>query len=65
MARISIKQHEPLRVPQGWREQERGLVIQLNRILDEVYGLLGTIQQKIDAIQAEIDELQPEEEEET
>ena len=53
-----VRQHEPVRVPQGWTEQERGLVIQLNRMLDEVYALLGTLQKKVE-------ELQPEEEEET
>lgn len=53
MAKKFVKQHEPIRVPRGWTEQERGLVIQLNRILDEVYALIGTIQQKIEELQPE------------
>jgi gamma-glutamyl:cysteine ligase YbdK (ATP-grasp superfamily) len=32
-----IEQHEPLRVPAGWKDQDRGLVVQLERILDDIY----------------------------
>lgn len=35
--------HEPLRIPQGWREQERAFVIQLERILTDVYQRFGKI----------------------
>ena len=34
------RQHETLRVPQGWNGQDRGLVIQLERILDDIYNQL-------------------------
>lgn len=34
--------HEPLRVPQGWREQERAFVIQLERILTDIYQRFGS-----------------------
>ena len=29
--------HEPLRVPAGWKDQDRALIIQLERILDDIY----------------------------
>ena len=32
-----IPQHEPLRVPQGWNNEDRGFVIQLERIHDDIY----------------------------
>lgn len=40
---ISRKQHEELRVPSGWSEQDRALVIQLERILDDLYAKFGRI----------------------
>ena len=33
----TIQQHEPLRVPKGWGEQERRLIAQLEEILDDLY----------------------------
>ena len=38
---LNILQHEPLRVPAGWKDQDRALVIQIDRILDDVYKRLG------------------------
>lgn len=35
---MGIRKHEPLRVPQGWEGQARALVVQLERILNDVYG---------------------------
>lgn len=32
-----MRQHERLRVPQGWEEQDKALIIQLNRLLDDIY----------------------------
>ena len=40
---VSRKQHEALRVPSGWSEQDRALVIQLERILDDLYSKFGRI----------------------
>lgn len=58
MAKQFVKQHEPLRVPDKWMGQDRAFVIQINRLLDEIYAQIGTLEKKID-------DLQPEEEEET
>lgn len=38
-----IKQHERLRVPQGWQDQERALVIQLERVFDDIYKRFGRL----------------------
>lgn len=35
MARV--RQHEPLRVPEHWRSQDRAFAIQLERIIDDIY----------------------------
>lgn len=35
------RQHVPLRVPSGWTGEARALVLQLERLLDEIYALLG------------------------
>lgn len=32
------RQHETLRVPQGWGGQDKALVIQLERIMDDIYN---------------------------
>ena len=32
-----IPQHEPLRVPQGWTDQARAFVMQLERIFNDIY----------------------------
>lgn len=40
---VSRKQHEALRVPQGWKEQDRALIMQLERILDDLYSKFGRI----------------------
>jgi len=34
------RQHEPLRVPQGWKGQDKALVIQLERVVDDIYNLV-------------------------
>ena len=36
---MKIKQHEAHRVPQGWSGQDKALVIQLERVLTDLYRL--------------------------
>lgn len=36
-------QHETLRVPSGWKDQERALIMQLEHIFDDIYHHLGNI----------------------
>ena len=42
-----LKQHEQLRVPNGWKEQDKALIIQLERIFDDIYSKLGPTADKI------------------
>ena len=59
-----IPQHEVLRVPNGWNHEDRGLVIQLERIHDDIYKhflplnikdfspeLLAALKEKLDEIE--------------
>ena len=41
------KQHEPLRIPERWQGQDRALVGQIDRILDEIYNMLGNLEKRI------------------
>lgn len=56
MAKQFVRQHEPLRVPEHWKGQDRSFVIQINRLLDEIYAQLGTLEKKIADLQPEGDE---------
>lgn len=38
-------QHEPLRVPSHWKTEDRAFVIQLERILDDIYQRLANLQE--------------------
>lgn len=53
MAKQFVRQHEPLRVPDKWRTSDRMFVIQLNRLLDEIYAQLGMLEKKISDLQPE------------
>ena len=39
------RQHQPLRVPNGWSNQDKALVIQLERLLDELYALISRLEE--------------------
>lgn len=39
------RQHAPLRVPKGWTGEARALVLQLERLLDEIYALISKLEQ--------------------
>lgn len=39
----TIKQHEPLRVPDGWGQQERRFVLQLEDLFDDIYKSFSRI----------------------
>ena len=51
-----VRQHEPLRVPDRWNGQDRALVIQIERLLDDIYIQLGNIEKRIAALEAEDEE---------
>lgn len=39
----TIRQHEPLRVPDGWGAKEKRLIAQLEEILDDIYSRFGRL----------------------
>ncbi|MBP5727918.1 MAG: hypothetical protein J6Y48_12675 [Clostridia bacterium] len=39
----TIKQHEALRVPMGWKDQDKALIAQLERIFDDIYKRFGRL----------------------
>ena len=41
--RKSLHGHEPLRIPAGWTGQDRSFVIQLERLLDDLYRRFGRL----------------------
>ena len=45
MSNKTYRNHQPLRVPQGWTGQDRSLVIQLERLLNELYNLAGRLEE--------------------
>lgn len=51
-----IRQHEPLRVPDGWNGQSRMLVIQIERILNDIYIQLGNMDKRIKALEEAAEE---------
>ena len=44
MGKSTVRQHQPLRVPNGWKEQDRAFVIQLERLFDELYSLTSRLE---------------------
>ena len=50
------RQHEPLRVPDGWDGQSRMLVIQIERILNDIYIQLGNMDKRIKALEEAAEE---------
>ena len=49
----TVRQREPLRIPVRWTDQERAFVIQLERILDELYGILSKLDERIRTLEDE------------
>ena len=42
----TIQQHEPLRVPSGWGQQERAFIAQLEALFDDVYRRFNRIRMR-------------------
>jgi hypothetical protein len=49
-----IPQHEPLRTPEKWSGQERSLVIQLERVIDDIYRNLALLKREVDDLRQQI-----------
>lgn len=48
--RANIPRHELIRTPQGWKDQERALVVQLERIHDDIYKRFPQIESEISSL---------------
>lgn len=64
------RQHQPLRVPDGWSGQARELVLELESLFDEVYLRLGRIRyedlspelkERLDGLDSRIETLESDE----
>jgi hypothetical protein len=42
----TIQQHEPLRVPENWGQQEKRFVAQLEEVLDDIYRRFGRLREE-------------------
>lgn len=49
-------QHQPLRKPSNWKEQEASLVMQIDRLFDDVFRQLGQIKEKLKEIEEAMEE---------
>ena len=43
-------QHQPLRVPRGWDDQSRALVIQIEALFDDLYTKVGQLRTVVDSM---------------
>ena len=46
-------QHPPLRKPKNWKDEEAALVMQLERLLDDIYRQLGQIKERLKELESE------------
>ena len=54
MANKMIRQHDPLRVPQDWKGQDRSLVIQLEHLLTDLYRLTSETENALASLKGDI-----------
>lgn len=52
------RQHEPLRIPERWSGQDRAFVIQLERSMDDIYIILGNIEEALSELEKRVKELE-------
>jgi hypothetical protein len=46
-------QHQPLRVPKGWKDQDAALVMQIERLIEDIYLQISLLKEKIREIEEE------------
>ena len=49
----SYKGHTPVRVPSGWTDQNKAMVIQINNLIDDLYRRVNELQKEIDKLKEE------------
>jgi hypothetical protein len=47
--------HVPVRVPTGWTDQNKAMVIQINSLFDDLYRKIATLQKEIDELREDDD----------
>ena len=47
--------HAPVRVPVGWKDQNKALVIQINSLFDDLYRKIAMLQNEINEMREEDD----------
>ena len=58
----NIPQHQPLRRPANWTGQEASLIVQLESLMNDLYRLIGLLQEKADKLDKRVTALEDEEE---
>jgi len=53
-----IRGHEPLRVPQGWTDQARQFVIQLEHLLEDIYQRFSKLKPIVEQVEETADAVQ-------
>ena len=49
----SYSGHIPVRVPAGWTEQSRSMVIQINGLFDDLYRKINELQNRVELLEKE------------
>ncbi|MBP5462485.1 MAG: hypothetical protein J6Y20_10200 [Lachnospiraceae bacterium] len=58
MAKTPVQQTQPLRVPAGWNQQERMLIVQLEDVFRNLSNQIGVLRSEIQAQSERITELE-------
>jgi hypothetical protein len=46
-------QHQPIRIPKGWKDQDAALVMQIDRLIEDLYQQIAQLKERIKAIEEE------------
>jgi len=57
---VKIKQHQPLRPPEGWEMQEKSLVYQMERLVNDLYKEISIINEKLNKLDERVTALEEE-----
>jgi len=49
----SYSGHVPVRVPAGWTDQNKTMVIQINNLFDDLYRRVNELQKEVDKLKEE------------
>ena len=49
----SYSGHVPVRIPNGWTDQNKTMVIQINNLFDDLYRRVNELQKEVDKLKEE------------